>query len=46
MSIIEIVVAWSLLIAGGLVGTAMVVICMLELLPDIVRGSWNGIVHH
>ena len=45
MHIIEMVVAWSLLIGGGLLGTVMVVVGMLELLPEIVRDTWNGQVH-
>jgi|KBSMisStandDraft_5_1062788.scaffolds.fasta_scaffold4551665_1 hypothetical protein len=45
MRVIETVVAWSLLIGGGIVGTWIVVIGMLELLPDIVRMTWNGRVH-
>ena len=42
---IETAVAWFLLIGGGIVGTCMVVIAMLELLPAIVRDTWNGQVH-
>ena len=45
MHLIETVVAWSLLIGGGLLGTFMVVVGMLELLPEIVRDTWNGQVH-
>ena len=45
MRVIETVVAWTLLIGGGLVGTAMVVVGMLELLPAIFRATGNGRVH-
>lgn len=46
MRVIETVIAWTLLIAGGIIGASTVVIGMLELLPDIVRGSYEDIVHH
>ena len=42
---IETILAWFLLISGGFVGISMVVIGMLELLPDIVRLTWTGRVH-
>ena len=45
MRIIETVVAWSLLIGGGLIGTVMVVVGMLELLPSIIHETGHGKVH-
>ena len=45
MHVFETIVAWSLLIGGGLIGTFMVVVGMLELLPNIVRSTSNGRVH-
>ena len=45
MRFIETIVAWSLLIGGGIIGSLMIVVAMLELLPEIIRDTWNGQVH-
>ena len=42
---VETILAWFLVVGGGVVGISMVVIGMLELLPDIVRLTWTGRVH-